>query len=268
MNCPICKNPTKLFSKRNNFLIFKCLSCGFGLTKNLTEQEGDYHRDEEYIEEEKLFENIFLKRVKIIERFLKTGKVLEVGCSTGLMLSLLKKKGWEVQGIEISKKAASVAIKRGVKVSTIPFEKINEMGKFDLIVFNHTLEHLKDPISTLKKAKKLLKPKGLLYIDLPNFESLSAKVWKGRWNLLLPDEHLWHFTEKSFKKTFKDLDFKLIYIEKASGIWDFASPLSEITVSLFSFKKRFFKELISALPSLLISKFGLGSDLMIIARKK
>lgn len=267
-NCPICSDKSFLFAESKRFRIYKCKKCGFGFTYNLSEHLGEYHRDQEYLEEESLFKNIFEKRVKVISKLVKSGKVLEVGCSTGLLLSLLKNKGFEVIGIEISRKASEKAKQRGIKVFTTPYEKFLLNEKFDLIIFNHTLEHLKNPVEVLKKTKSLLKPKGFVYIDLPNFESLSAKIMKGRWELLLPEEHLWHFTEKSFKRLFKDLEFKTIYIEKTSGIWDFHNPVYELIISLKGMKKRFIKEFLTLLPSFFITKIGYGTDLMVLARRK
>lgn len=267
--CIICKSKAYLFAKRKYYEIYKCPVCGFGFTLNLKEQSGDYHRDQEYFGEEDLFKNIFLKRVKIISKFVNPrAKILEVGCSTGLMLSLFQIRGYEVVGVEMSKRASKLAQDREIKVMEKPFEKINFDEKFDVIIFNHTLEHLKDPLDVLKKAKTLLRPKGILYIDLPNFDSFSAKTLKGMWPLLLPSEHLWHFTEKSIRRIFKDLDFKIVYIEKASGIWDLDNPLKELYLSLKNFKKRFFMEFITAKYSYIISKMKIGTDLMILARKK
>lgn len=267
-NCLICSYETKLFTKTNNHLIYKCVHCGFGYTSKLSAQSGEYHRDETYIQEERLFENIFNKRINEITKYLKTGKVLEIGCSTGLMLSLFQKKGFDVKGVEISKKAAEIARSRNIDVITQPFEKAKFNEKFDLIVLNHTLEHLENPLTVLQKAKTLLTPKGYLMIDLPNFDSPMAKLLKKRWPHLLPDEHLWHFTQKSYQVLFKKLDFKIIKIKKASGVWDFAKPYKEIYQSLAGRKKRFFKNFLTAIPSLVMTKLNKGSDLLVLARKK
>lgn len=267
-NCIICGYETKLFTQTKNHLIYKCQHCGFGYTNELNAQVGGYHRDETYIQEEGLFENIFNKRVNEVTKFLKTGKVLEVGCSTGLMLSIFKKSGFTVKGVEISKKAAEIAKNRNLEIIVIPFEKIRFNEKFDLIVLNHTLEHLEDPLKVLEKARSLLTPKGYLMIDLPNFDSPVAKMLKKHWQHLLPDEHLWHFTPKSYELIFKKLNFKIMKIKKVSGIWDFANPHKEIYQSLRGFKKRFFKNILTAIPSLLMTKLNKGSDLFIIVRKK
>lgn len=247
--------------------IYKCPHCGLGVTQNLKTQNSDYHRDETYIEEESLFKNIFLKRVNIISKLKKPGKVLEIGCSTGIMLSLLQREKWQVKGVELSVKAAEIANKRGIQVLTQDFMKVKISEKFDVVILNHTLEHLENPAEVIKKVKNLLSPGGLIYIDVPNFGGLSAKLMGKNWPLLLPNEHLWHFTEKSLKILLEKLGFKIKFIEKASGVWDYDNPLWGILLSLVTLKKRFFSEFFTAIPSWLVTKLGLGSDLMIIAKK-
>lgn len=267
IKCPICNADTKIFSKKDGFLIYKCSECGFGFTENTNIQKAEYHRDDTYIEEEDLFKNIFKKREKIINSLMNPGKVLEVGCSTGLLLSLLKKSGWKVSGVELSKKAAEVANKKGIDVIIGTFEQFKTTEKYNLLIFNHVLEHLENPSEVLKKSRSLLKDEGYLFISLPNFDSFTALVSKSNWPLLLPEEHLWHFTNKSLRILLKKMGFKIVYTDRTSGIWDYGNPVLGLTNSLLSFKKRFFTELISALPSLVLTKLDLGSGLTIVAKK-
>lgn len=265
--CLICQMELVKFGRAAGHEIFKCPNCGFGQTDKLVSQKDSYHRDDDYIKEESLFRNIFLKRIKIISSFKKTGKALEIGCSTGLMLSLLKNRGWNVSGVEISPKAAQVAGSRGLNVKSLSFEDINLDEKFDLVIFNHTLEHLENPQKNIEKAISLLNKKGILYIDVPNFGGLSAGLAKTNWSLLLPDEHLWHFTMHSMEILLKNNGLRIIFTDKSSGIWNMEEPLLEIFRSLVHLKKRFFEEVITAVPSWIVSKLGLGSDLMVIAQK-
>lgn len=267
-NCIICSSPTSLFAEKGEHAIYKCINCGFGYTDKLYKQSGDYHRDETYIIEEKLFKNIFSRRINQITRFIKTGKVLEIGCSTGLMLSLFKIKGFDAKGVELSRKAAEKAIEKGIDVKIAFFEKINFSEKFDLVVLNHTLEHMENPVGVLKKVKSILNPKGYVMIDLPNFDSPAAKILKSRWPHLLPDEHLWHFTPKAFNVLFKKMDFKIVNVSKTSGIWDFENPYKEIAQSFIGFKKRFIGNVLTLIPSFVMTKLNKGSDLLVIARKK
>lgn len=267
-NCIVCDHITEPFCNRGQYRIYKCQSCGFGFTKNSNLQLSDYHRDDEYIQEEKLFENIFQKRVNVISGLLNPGKVLEIGCSTGLLLSMLKARNWDVLGVEMSKKSADAAKSRGIKIIVNSFENVKFDQKFDLIILNHVLEHLENPKEVLKKAYSILDPNGAILISLPNFGSLSAIVQKCNWKLLLPEEHLWQFTYDSLNILFKKIGLKTIYWDASSGIWDYGNPVLGLWNSLINMKKRFFIEIVTALPDFIFTKLKLGSGLIIIARKK
>lgn len=267
MSCLVCGGDLKEIGKLSNKRISKCSFCGLGQTDGLNGQKENYHRDETYIEEEQFFKNIFQKRLRRILKFKKSGTVLEVGCSTGIMLELLKNKGWETLGIEISQEAVVVARERGVQIINDKFEDVNLSKKFDLVIFNHSLEHLENPMKTLEKVSRLLSKGGIIYIDVPNFGGLSAKLQGTNWPLLLPEEHYWHFSYKSLEILLKKMGFKIIFADCSSGIWNVDNPVMEILHSFIYFKKRFFEEILTAVPSWVVSKLKLGSDLMIISRK-
>lgn len=266
--CLVCHYPLKLFCQKGSAKIYRCLSCGLGVTDQLKPQSGKYHRDDTYIKEEALFKNIFQKRARIVNGFKNKGRVLEVGCSTGLLLSLLKGLGFDVLGVEISPPAAQVAQARGIKVIIQPFEQVKFSEKFDVIIFNHTLEHLPDPASVLKKVLKILKEDGILFIDLPNFGSLSAKIYKCSWPLLLADEHYYHFTLKSLSKLLDMAGFKIFFNEQASGVWDFGHPYLELWQALTGFKKRFFSNVLTVVPTFFLTKLGWGTGLTVVATLK
>lgn len=268
--CLACNKKPKIFLKDENYSVYRCPSCGLGWTENLKVQSGSYHRDEDYKKSQKQFKNIYQKRINIIKKFIKkSGRVLEIGSSTGLMLSLFKKEGWEVLGIELSKSAAEFAREKGIPTLITSFELAKlANNSFDVVVLNHTLEHLKNPDQVLKKVKSLLVSDGLIFIDVPNFGGLSAKIFGSSWPYLLPKEHLWHFSSTALEKILSRNGFNIIYSTRSSGIWDYQNPILELWQSFSTFKKRFFINFLTAMPTLIISKLNVGSGLIIVARKK
>src|SRR4030042_3029194 len=255
----------KLFDVGENSIV-SCRKCGLTKTKDFFQPDYKrYHRDEEYQNSEWLFKNFFLKKIKQIEEFLpKPGRILEIGCSTGTLLKRLKSKGWEVWGVEPSE-SAEVARKKGIRVIKKYFERAKlANGYFDAIVLNHTLEHLENPISILKKAKTLLKKGGILLVDVPNFGSLSARLFGRYWGYLAPGEHLWHFTPETLKKVFKKAGFRLIRQETASGIFVYGSPLGGLIDKLTHARKSFFTDLGGAPFAYISTKTGLGTNLITI----
>lgn len=267
--CLVCNKRLKFLGKNDSFDIFRCPFCGLGTTAGIfpKTQYSAYHRDPVYIKEEKQFKNIFEKRVGIILKFKKAGKALEAGSSTGVFLSLLKKRGWEVQGVEPSL-AAGVAEKKGIPTINTTFEKAKLKDEtFDLIVFNHVLEHMENPIQILERANRVLKKGGIVLIDAPNFASLSARILGSRWRYILSKEHRWHFTPKSLSLLLEKVGFKVVYRETRSGIWDYGNPLEEIWQALVGRKKRFFIDILTAIPALAVTVLKLGTGLTVVAKK-
>ena len=268
--CISCGKRLKLIGRSEDHKIFQCKWCGLGVTvgDGHSEQNKEYHRDKVYIQAGEQFRNIFAKRVEIISKFGNIGRVLEVGSSTGLLLSLLKEKGWEVFGIEPSGKSSSVSRQRGIPTLTTTFE-LAELppNSFDLIIFNHVLEHMGDLLKTLKKAHKVLKKEGLIFIDVPNFASLSARLHGVGWQYILPKEHRWHFTPTSFFLILEKAGFWPIYWEAHSGIWGYGNPKKELWDSFKGRKKRFFWNILSAIPAFILTKLKAGTGLTVVGEK-
>jgi SAM-dependent methyltransferase len=224
-------------------------------------RKENYHRDEDYKKNESLFENIFLKRINLISKFVKKGKMLEVGSATGVMLKLFAKDGWDVLGVEPSG-SYKEARKKGLRVLNTKFEDAKlPQNYFDLIVLNHTLEHMDNPKKVLEKIKLVLKDKGVVFIDVPNFGSLSSKLLGKRWPYLLPLEHKSQFTKESLGKLIKESGFCILHWESRSGIFEYANPLKELG------RKRFLTDILTGPYALVATALGMGDSMSFIARK-
>lgn len=110
--------------------------------------------------------------------------ILDVGCGAGLLSSIAKQRGAYVIGIERNPIARELAQKRLDEVldADITQEKTIELLKgrtFDLIIFADVLEHIVDPLATLKSFASLLNPGGRILISVPNIAA-----WTIRWKLL------------------------------------------------------------------------------------
>lgn len=268
--CILCgsKKYKKLF-KIEKFEILKCKRCGLIRTEG--EQRTlnkNYHGDEVYETFEKLFRNMYQKRVNLISKFKKNpGKVLDIGASTGTMLEIFKDAGWEVWGVEPSK-SAKVAKTKGIKIFQKTFEKTTPpKSYFDVVILNHTLEHMSNPPLVLKKVKTLLKKEGVVFVDVPNFGSLSATIMGKRWPFILPEEHIFHFTHKTLRRVLEKAGFKVKYWRTQSGLLECANPLFEVFYSLATFKKRFFTNLLGFPGALLVTLLNRGASLSMIGKK-
>lgn len=250
--------------------ILKCATCGLVKTgRTKVPSYKAYYRDEEYDQEKALFEKIFLKRYYRIAKYAKVpGKLLDVGSSTGTLLSVFKRHGWSVLGIEPSDKASKIASAKGVETMTGVIEDLDLKGQaFDVVTANHVLEHVENPTNVLKRIFKLLKPGGLVYIDVPNFASFNSMLAGEKWRDLLPDEHLHHFTPATLINLLEKVDFRVVEWGTSTGVFDLANPLAATWQALINRKKRFFYMILSLPISFIQILSKKGDGLYVIGKK-
>lgn len=132
--------------------------------------------------------------------YVEGGFLIDVGCGNGEKLFRLKQLGWEVLGIETDSCAAEQARGRMIRVESRPLEKAGLPDNCaDVIIMNHVVEHLYDPVSTLRECRRLLKNGGRLVIFVPNALSLGHEKFGRSWLALDPPRHLSVFSPATIK---------------------------------------------------------------------
>lgn len=158
--------------------------------------------------------------------------VLDFGCGEGSLFAALREAGFTgaFYGVELNASFAEYASRYGnAKVSN----SIRSPEPVDLLVINHVLEHLDDPVGALRELRKLIKPSGNLYIDVPDAEEYS------RINDL-HIAHIYHFTERTLGSLVELAGFTLSYMKKhhpphhPRSIRLVATPMSFINASTIS----------------------------------
>jgi SAM-dependent methyltransferase len=128
-------------------------------------------------------------------------RILDVGCGGGWFLRISKKLGATEQGVEPNAYAAAQAQSQGLRVfhGTLEsyFEKIPLGTQFDIITANHVIEHVPEPVETLRTMKQLLAPGGFVWIGVPNASYPICRALKGWWSSTDLPYHLMHFTPAS-----------------------------------------------------------------------
>lgn len=198
--------------------IKRCRHCGLGRTVNratVPPQEKDLY-GEAYFNgsgaSEHDFSADFMRqqdRVRFtaeldeIEKRTGKGKILDIGCATGEFLFHARQRGWRVYGYDVSSYAIKQVTERieGAVVAT------GELGvdtfpdeSFDVITLHHVLEHVDAPHQLIQTSiLPLLKKNGLMLVEVPNLDSLEARVTGAKWEDLRPEQHKWHFTPGSLR---------------------------------------------------------------------
>ena len=133
---------------------------------------------------------IFDEKLNFLSSKIKKRKksIFDLGSGSGYFLKRAKEKGWIVNGIEPNLLATKHSRKLGIPVINDFFENIdiNKMEKFDAINLFDVLEHVHDPAKLLQHCYTLLKPKGIIVIEVPNDYSPLQKIVQ---NSLKKDEY-------------------------------------------------------------------------------
>lgn len=228
VNCVICDiDNTKRLLIKDSFNIVMCKNCGLiYVNPRLTKKElinfylckSNKNTSYEDIDGEKKHIQKFKNRLKLIEKFFDTpGKILDIGCSTGLFLKMARDVGWEVYGNDIDENKIRYARNRyGLNVRCGELIDLRFPGKcFDVVTLFDSIEHLTDPLSILKEISRLLKKNGILVITTPNSAGLLPKLTYflfaktiGAWEHPTPPGHIYQFSQETIKKLLQKAHFK------------------------------------------------------------
>jgi SAM-dependent methyltransferase len=141
--------------------------------------------DDEYLAEEAGRRATSRRLLRHVERVaLGRGRLLEVGCGHGLLLDEARRAGWQVVGLEPARAAREHALSLGLDVRDALVEELDE--RFDAVVMVDVVEHLEDPVATLRAASALLTDGGALCVVTPDPSSPTARLAGGRWWGYLP----------------------------------------------------------------------------------
>lgn len=169
---------------------------------------------------------------------LPPAKVLELGCSHGSFVALMRQAGYESSGVEMSPWVVDFGQKTfDVPISVGPLEALDIAPEsLDVIVLMDVLEHLPDPAVTMAHCLKLLRPDGLLLIQTPQFkeeEDYTALLESKApfLEMLIPDEHIYLFSDRSVRRLFMQLSAEHIQFEPAIfGHYDMFLVVSRVAL--------------------------------------
>lgn len=234
--CPVCFCSKKLsfftqkFSSKDIFLmdgydVVQCQKCGFTFADGIPSQadfdkyyaamskyEFNYQGglvSDEYV-------SYFIKIFSFLSPYLpdKNIKVLDVGCSTGGLLSVFKSNGYSrLLGIDPSLECSRVAKELyGIEVAVSTIYDFSSTEKFDLVILSAVLEHLADFDYSMRKIRSLLNENGLLFVAVPDVERFSLYVSSPFQQF--STEHINYFTRQSLKNLLSLFSFEEVVVRQ------------------------------------------------------
>jgi len=136
-----------------------------------------------------------------IQAVIRKGRLLDVGCSLGLLVDEANRLGYVAEGVDLDSHAVEFAKAKGRPVSLGRLEEL-ESGNYDVICLSHTLEHIAQPKEFLTECIRHLAPDGILAVAVPCHAGLLPKLFPKWWYGWMPAQHYRHYSAKAMETPF------------------------------------------------------------------
>jgi SAM-dependent methyltransferase len=164
--------------------------------------------------------------VHIIQRFVKFGRLLDIGPGHGLFAYRAKKSGFEVEAIEMDRRCAEY-LNSTLGIPTLwsnqPEQALEHLGPYDVITLLHTLEHLPAPIATLRAVARALNVNGILIVAMPSVDSLQFKMLGKFWAHLDAPRHFQLIPRDRLTELTERMGFKEITVTSSDAMGLYAN---------------------------------------------
>ena len=236
-SCPICFNKeskliyvqrfgmNNVISVMESYDVVVCCNCGFGYADKIPSQEefntyytlmSKYEFDYKngvvpyaYIEQ-------YTKIVEFITPYINNteARILDIGCSTGALLSLFKSRGYHnLLGLDPSFSCVKVANELyDIPAIAGDISSFSDSGTFDFIILSAVLEHLVDFEYSMKKIQSLLSDNGLLFIEVPDAERFHERISAPFQQFSV--EHINYFSKNSITNLLATYSFSIVEIKQ------------------------------------------------------
>ena len=241
--CKICNVELKPLKKKiNNFQ--KCSKCGllYFLDAKSIQYDDNYFNSEyrnqygtSYIDDKEKIQKRLLQRYDIFKKYVKSNaneniNLLEMGSAAGFFLSLMKEKGFKVQGWEISEfmseyaNANKVPTQCGDLIDLYKNWKQSKENRYDIVSAFYVLEHIPDQAFIWKIFQNVTSAKGLLLLAMPSYSGPGFFFNREKWINNHPKDHFVDYNPSSLKKVAMIHGFKPLFF-RSEGIHSERFPL-------------------------------------------
>ena len=211
------------------FEIKQCLRCRLSRTEPVSYVRQSSYADspqfsESYDSRENDFRGYAQRLLKPLQRHQGTGKLLDVGCSVGILVDEAEKLGYQADGIDLDEVAVEMGRKRKRSLS---FSKLEDWPSqdYDVICASHTVEHLLEPVEFLRAAYRHLRAEGYLAVVVPCHRGLHPRLFGKRWYGWIPRQHYYHYSTQGMQFLLEKAGFRVVDVWQES--MDYRLKLSQ-----------------------------------------
>jgi len=232
--CPACGHAaTRVLHRKRlrdrEWSLALCAACGQHFTSPIpTDADiasfyvGDYHADlRREGGTEAAFGGKYRRYADMLARHLQRGRVIDVGCSTGLLVKMLRDRGYDAEGVELNQQSASWGSAHfGVKIHTTLLEHCDFAPEsLDALLLTDVLEHTRHPRDFLRDARRLIRPGGFVLVTFPDIRSVESRYQRllaeslrrdWLWRCCHIPLHTWEFTPETARACFEGAGFRVV----------------------------------------------------------
>ena len=199
-----------------------------------------------------------------LERYRRTGQLLDIGCGLGFFLNEAKQRGWQAEGVDVSPFTREYAAEAfGVEVHIGELHQLSlSREAYDGVTLWDTIEHVQSPSALLREVNRLLRPEGVVLLSTPIWNSLSRYVLGRRFQAIGPDDHIYYFHAGTLGAMLRRAGFAPVH----TGSEFLGASLANLW-PLAPFIRRVLHSRPLAPIGDLALRLGLGDQLLLYARK-
>ncbi|MEE2673391.1 MAG: class I SAM-dependent methyltransferase [Myxococcota bacterium] len=206
-----------------------CRQCGLVRIEPMPSAESleAYYQNEygggrytEFAEAESMRRLIATHRIERIQGHLddesRSGRWLDVGCTTGDFIAACVETGAKGEGVDISSEAVAQATRRGLVAHHSRIEDFSPSSPYRVITAFDVIEHLLDPRSFVRRLRSWLCDDGCLVLTTPDVSSIFPRwLMRSHWFYYWPDEHLFYFDPKTISRLLEEEGFAVAEVGRA-----------------------------------------------------
>ena len=221
MLCPIDDATTLRVFQKDGFWIRECQGCHLRYVEitpskeHVTRVYGDGYFTGggagylNYYDEADIITAHGRRYGRLLSKFMKPGKVLDVGAAAGFILKGLNEQGWDGLGLEPNASMAEYGRTQvGVNVEVGTLEQFKSEARFDLVTMVQVLPHFYDLRKALQTAADLTNPCGYWLIETWNKDSTIARMMGPNWHEYSPPSVLHFFSPKTLRSLVSQFGFE------------------------------------------------------------
>lgn len=221
VDCVLCRVPsTRIVIREDGCTCKQCPNCGLIYVSprpQESEIEQTYAEGDDFLESypAQSYWHVLhaMHNLRIVRRYSRPGRILELGSGGGHFLSEAKRRGYRPVGIELNKsRAKRIREEVGVPCEESPLSSASFPGEsFDVLYHCDTISHLSNPIEQFQMMRSRLAPGGVMVFETGNLGDVDARYYREYESFLLP-EHLFSFGIPSLRKLLDQTGFRLVRI--------------------------------------------------------